>query len=278
MESTVPLLSDTDDGKTDHATAAADPAKKNNLSSVSSAPSSALSRFVSRHAWTLLLLVGSVVFVIVLLTVSIASAKRDVKPHALLATTTASLPKTAYAELTEGEVMDLFTAFQQTYGRTYADADETAARLQNFMGFLAEVDARNADEARAGGTATHGVTLFSDYSAAELRDTYLGGYVAPSDSYSSAIRRDAEVPTYTGHGRRVDWTGILTTAGVSDQGYCASCWAFSAVAQVESDAIRAGLLTVAEPLSVQQLVSCDVFSQVTHACPRHCHRPAFPHI
>lgn len=40
-------------------------------------------------------------------------------------------------------------------------------------------------------------------------------------------------------------------------GYCGSCWAFSAVEQTESDAIRAGLLTTREKLSTQQVVSCD---------------------
>ena len=75
MESTVPLLSDTGDGA-DDAVVPGFPTK-NDLH----VSSSALSRFASKHAWTLLLLVGSVLFVIVLLTVSIASAKRDVKLH-----------------------------------------------------------------------------------------------------------------------------------------------------------------------------------------------------
>ena len=40
-------------------------------------------------------------------------------------------------------------------------------------------------------------------------------------------------------------------------GSCGNCWAFSVTSQMESDAIRQGYLTTSDPLSVQQLTSCD---------------------
>jgi len=51
-----------------------------------------------------------------------------------------------------------------------------------------------------------------------------------------------------------DWSGKYTTA-IKNQGRCGSCWAFSAVEQVESDAIRT--LGVSTELSTQQVISCD---------------------
>ena len=52
-----------------------------------------------------------------------------------------------------------------------------------------------------------------------------------------------------------DWTGTYTTA-IKNQGSCGSCWAFSAVEQTESDAIRT--LGISTPLSTQQVISCDL--------------------
>ena len=55
-----------------------------------------------------------------------------------------------------------------------------------------------------------------------------------------------------------DWTGVLTTP-MRDQGQCGSCWAFSAVMQIESDAIRL-LGWPADStgwLSAQQVTSCS---------------------
>ncbi len=51
----------------------------------------------------------------------------------------------------------------------------------------------------------------------------------------------------------VDWSGILTTP-VKDQGYCGSCWAFSAVEQIESDTIRQTGNTFV--LSPEQVADC----------------------
>jgi C1A family cysteine protease len=53
-----------------------------------------------------------------------------------------------------------------------------------------------------------------------------------------------------------DWTGTYTT-DIKDQGRCGSCWAFSAVSQVESDAMRT--LGKSETLSTQQVISCDKY-------------------
>jgi len=52
----------------------------------------------------------------------------------------------------------------------------------------------------------------------------------------------------------VDWTDKYLTP-VKDQGSCGSCWAFSAVEQIESEAIR--LLGESRLLSVEQVVQCD---------------------
>jgi len=51
----------------------------------------------------------------------------------------------------------------------------------------------------------------------------------------------------------IDWTGKFTTP-VKNQGYCGSCWAFSATEQIESDAIRQ--LGTTYLLSAEQITQC----------------------
>jgi len=54
---------------------------------------------------------------------------------------------------------------------------------------------------------------------------------------------------------RVDWS-VNATTPVKDQGQCGSCWAFSTTEGVES-AIFMATGKLPEPLSTQELVSCD---------------------
>lgn len=88
-----------------------------------------------------------------------------------------------------------------------------------------------------------------------MKKRYLN-YVKPTKS--AKAKTSPTTFTYTGNSTSVDWSGIYTTP-VRDQGYCGSCWAFSATEQLESDAIREGLLTTSTYLSEQQVVSCDVY-------------------
>jgi C1A family cysteine protease len=52
----------------------------------------------------------------------------------------------------------------------------------------------------------------------------------------------------------------LCVAFLPISGACGSCWVFSAIEQLESDAIRAGIWRKNQTLSAQQVVSCDTQS------------------
>lgn len=123
---------------------------------------------------------------------------------------------------------------------------------------MALIDVRNAQEIRAGGTAVHGITKFSDLSRAEIKKRYTN-YKKNSDLSLSRFKKvDKKVYNVKKDSTYVDWSGIYTNE-VRDQGYCGSCWAFSATEQIESDAIRAGYLDLGTALSEQQIVSCDPY-------------------
>jgi len=162
-----------------------------------------------------------------------------------------------YTSLSDSEKSDLFDEFKETFGKVYKSKSEEEEKFSNFKNFLKLVDKRNEKESKKDGTATHGVTIFADLSEDEFK-TYLGF----KDSDESRKRRilksskKVKVPKYTGDEDSVNWAGVYTTS-VKDQGYCGSCWAFSASEQIESDSIRSGILTTSDSLSPQQIVSCD---------------------
>jgi len=185
----------------------------------------------------------------------------------------------AYASLSSKEKSDLFKSFKKTFNKVYSSSSDEDDAYENFKDFLKLVDDRNDEEAEKGGKhrAVHGVTKFADLSESEFKKAFLTfkkntdvnlkkfGTLAPGESSVDSkesqsdrralrgreLAKDSKKSTET-----VDWSGIYTTP-VNDQGYCGSCWAFSAVQQLESDAIRSGYMSVDQPLSVQQLVSCD---------------------
>lgn len=164
-----------------------------------------------------------------------------------------------YSDLEDTDKRALFEDFKSKYFKSYESDSVEAARYQNFLSNLESIDSRNADEVTNGGTAVHGINMFADASATELSS--LLGYKATEST--SARRLAAKMKKGSSPSRKtassdtlVDWSGVYTTP-VKNQGYCGSCWAFSAVEQIESDAIRLGFTSTEEHLAPQQVVSCD---------------------
>jgi C1A family cysteine protease len=147
----------------------------------------------------------------------------------------------------------LFEDFKTKYGKRYETMEDETRRFYLFVENLKVADHRNIAEKKAGGTAVHGVTKFSDLSQAEFESSLLTS--DPSMRSNKIPVTEITRPVDT-KASLVDWTGVYTTA-VKDQGYCGSCWAFSATSQIESDAIRAGKSSTGTALSPEQITQCD---------------------
>lgn len=149
-----------------------------------------------------------------------------------------------------GEQRELFSAFKARFSKIYSDKHEEEHRFLTFVKNLKEADKREAEDRARGGTATHGVTKFSDLTKEEFK-AFLGskkpaGHRSKAFTAAKPIKRDGDAGL-------VDWTGIYTTP-VKNQGQCGSCWAFSATEQIESDAMRT--LGVDYVLAPEQIADC----------------------
>jgi len=109
----------------------------------------------------------------------------------------------------------MFEAFKKDHAKSYATMEEEANRYAIFVENLRTIDARNAEEMKAGGTAVHGINQFSDLTHEEFKARYLTADIKLKSSNAPV----ADVPAYTGSQSSVDWTGVYTTP-VKNQGYC----------------------------------------------------------
>jgi cysteine peptidase B len=162
---------------------------------------------------------------------------------------------TVFAEVSDNDQNHIFGLYQRKYSKAYDDK-AYSAKLSTFKTTLSTIDVKNSQEKARGGSARHGITKYSDMSLEELKSTLLSAKPNKSEKQDVGVALKATVAKYTGSATAKDWSGILTTP-VIDQGYCGSCYAFSTVFQIESDAIRAGLLTTSDSLSAQELINCD---------------------
>lgn len=149
----------------------------------------------------------------------------------------------------------MFDGFKRDYNRQYDSEEAEAKAFKAFVENIKIVDERNMLERQNNGTALHGITRFSDIPQEEFVKRYLNADISKKSNSAPVM---ADLPAPQANLGLVDWTGKYTTA-VKDQGYCGSCWAFSATEQIESDSIR--VLKKSVILSPAQITQCDTTSK-----------------
>ncbi|CAH8648400.1 unnamed protein product [Dicrocoelium dendriticum] len=143
----------------------------------------------------------------------------------------------------------LFERFKERYHKRYTGVSEEEFRYEVFKENVRR--ARMLD--RSGRIeAEFGVTKFSDLTVQEFRYHYANALPSWSFEWANGV---ADVPEGGIHSEEFDWRTHGAVTRVKDQGQCGSCWAFSTVANIESQWFlhKGELLSLSE----QQLVDCD---------------------
>ncbi|XP_021907684.1 zingipain-2-like [Carica papaya] len=134
----------------------------------------------------------------------------------------------------------------EKHGRVYKDNAEKEMRFKIFQDNIKYIE--NSKIAR---NQSYQLSLnkFADMTNEEFL-AYYTGFNMPTRSASTTFKYDnlADVPL------SVNWVEKGAVTGVKNQKHCGSCWAFSAVAAIESiNQIKSGKLV---SLSEQQLIDC----------------------
>ncbi|XP_059284256.1 ervatamin-B [Lycium ferocissimum] len=149
-------------------------------------------------------------------------------------------------------MLNRYQNWLQKYSRKYQNKDEWNMRFGIYQSNVQFIDFFNSLNLSYNLTDN----AFADMTNQEFKSVYFG-YKEPKQTRQQAatnVTYDiSKLPV------SVDWRKKGAVTKVKDQKKCGSCWAFSAVAAVESiNQIKTGKLV---SLSEQELVDCDVYSE-----------------
>ena len=163
----------------------------------------------------------------------------------------------------------MFKAFRTARLRSYADADEEAARFGYFVRNMKRAEALES----ANPLAEFGPNKFADFSDEEFamrmgdsatykqllerldESTANNGAGASADKKQPLLKAAPLADRFAAAGQSIDWRTKGAVTPVKDQNGCGGCWAFSTTGNIEGRWFLAG--NPLTSLSEQMLLSCD---------------------
>lgn len=141
---------------------------------------------------------------------------------------------------------DEFSIYKDRYNKTYNENEEHN-RFEQFCNNLNYIKDFNDDDQN---TIKLGINKFADLSNAEFKSLN----TLSSRQY---VKRNEEVLNPKHVPNSLDWRDMGMVTPVKDQAQCGSCWAFSAIAALESSNAIHGKDHKLYNLSEQELVDCS---------------------
>jgi C1A family cysteine protease len=144
-----------------------------------------------------------------------------------------------------------FDEFKLRFNKRYVPVEEEHVRFEIFRDNMDRAAALQSADPEA----TFGVTKFSDLTATEFRDQFLNFRPVTGEEAAQRLNWPVSRTPWSNRNDGFDWRTHGAITDVKDQGQCGSCWAFSAVEEMESMWFLANHSLT--ELSPQQVVSCD---------------------
>lgn len=162
----------------------------------------------------------------------------------------------------DAEIFTQFQQFTKTYSKSYSTIEETKERFEIFKENYINMEKHNQiNSIKKHDDAVMGVTQFFDLTTEEFRRTYLNLNISTLDRIR-AQNSEKKVVITKAKGNApdaYDWREHGAVTQVKNQGQCGSCWAFSAIGNIEG---QYQMKTQKSALfSEQQLVDCDTVDQ-----------------
>jgi cathepsin F len=151
-----------------------------------------------------------------------------------------------------------FMKFANEHNKVYSSMMELLQKYETFKVNMQKIQVLKDTNSVAGQQHTFefGVTKFMDLTTEEFAQQYLNLNISHMSKLKSASNPIRVNDRFKDTPASYDWREHGAVSSVKDQGQCGSCWAFSAVGNLEGQhQIKAGGKIV--DLSPQQLVDCD---------------------
>lgn len=122
---------------------------------------------------------------------------------------------------------------QKNYSKSYKSLHEDNLRFEIFKSNLELINAHQIKYDKGEVSYTLGINQFADLTDEEFIKTYLG-YQKPEIEYTERF----DSPLSYRAPDSIDWRSRGAVLSVKNQGKCGSCYAFSAVSQINESRLR----------------------------------------